>query len=109
MSTKINLVIDQGASFSANVTPIYANGTAINLVGANAAGQIRRWYTSSNSTSFDITVDSLGGKLTLSLDPTVTAGLDSGRYVYDVNLTDSSNTVIRVCEGIATVTPGVTH
>ena len=32
-----------------------------------------------------------------------------GRYVYDVELTNSSNTRSRLVEGIATITPEVTR
>ena len=47
------------------------------------------------------------GQVTLSLTATVTAGLASGRYVYDVELTTGS-TVSRVLEGLVTVSPEVT-
>jgi hypothetical protein len=32
-----------------------------------------------------------------------------GRYVYDVELTDTSNSISRIVEGIVTVTPQVTR
>ena len=48
-------------------------------------------------------------RVQLNLTSTQTAAITAGRYVYDVFLTDSSNTVTRVVEGIVTVTPRVSH
>ena len=49
------------------------------------------------------------GTITLSLTANQTSNLVYGRYVYDVDVTDASNTVTRVLEGIVTVTPSVTR
>ena len=54
-----------------------------------------------------MTADS--GQLALSLTDTVTAAMDSGRYVYDVLLTDGSGDKTRVLEGQAVLTPGVSR
>ena len=45
----------------------------------------------------------------MTLADTVTAGMTSGRYVYDVLLTDSSGDKTRVLEGQAVLTPGVSR
>ena len=45
----------------------------------------------------------------MTLADTVTAGMDSGRYVYDVLITDSSGDKTRILEGQATVTPSVSR
>jgi len=37
-----------------------------------------------------------------------TAALSPGRYVYDVELKSSSNSISRILEGLVTVTPEVT-
>lgn len=71
-------------------------------------GSVRRWYTSSNSVSFAASIPQPNnGIVTLSLNAATTAGLSYGRYVYDVNAIDQSNTVTRLIEGILTVTPAV--
>ena len=54
-----------------------------------------------------MTADS--GQLTLSLTDVVTAAMSSGRYVYDVLLTDGSGDKTRVLEGQAILTPGVSR
>jgi hypothetical protein len=38
-----------------------------------------------------------------------TANLKPGRYVYDLEIEDEANTVTRVIQGIAVVTPQVTR
>jgi hypothetical protein len=44
----------------------------------------------------------------MSLASANTANIAAGRYVYDVAIKDSANTVTRVLEGIVNVLPRVT-
>jgi hypothetical protein len=44
----------------------------------------------------------------LSLNSANTANIAAGRYVYDVVIKDSANTVTRVLEGIVNILPSVT-
>ena len=48
-------------------------------------------------------------QITISLTDTQTAALESGRYVYDLVITDASGSKTRVVEGIATVSPSVSR
>jgi hypothetical protein len=45
----------------------------------------------------------------LSMNAATTGSITAGRYVYDVESVDASGTVIRLVEGIVTVTPQVTR
>lgn len=108
MATKSNIVIDQGATFSTDLTLTDENGDALNLVGYTATSQMRKWYTSSNSVSFTTSTNTATGTVTLSLTDTQTSALTAGRYVYDVEISDGS-TISRIVEGIVTVTPNVTR
>ena len=111
MSTKANLTIDQGTTFSVDLNLTDENGDVLALSGYTANSQLRRWYTSANtSATFGTSINTLSGVITLSLSANQSANLTYGRYVYDVELTEtSSNTVTRIIEGIATVTPQVTR
>ena len=104
-----NLTMDQGASFSTEIT-VYQNDSIVDLAGYSVAAQIRKSYSSSSSTSFTTAINSTtsSGKLTLSLTPTQTAALE-GRYVYDVEITASDSTVTRPIQGTVTVRPNVTR
>lgn len=108
MATKSNIVIDQGATFSTDLTLTDENGDALNLVGYTANSQLRKWYTSSNSVAFSTSSNTDTGVVTLSLTANQTAALTAGRYVYDVEISDGT-TISRIVEGIVTVTPNVTR
>lgn len=109
MATKANIVIDQGTTFSTVITLADENGDSINLTGYSANSQIRKHYSSSNSQSFSVSLGGAQGTVTLSLTSTQTSNLVAGRYVYDVEVTSSSNVISRIVEGIVTVTPEVTR
>lgn len=108
MATKANLVIDQGATFSTDLSLTDESGDALQLSGYTANSQLRKWYTSANAVAFSTSINVDSGVISLSLTANQTANLASGRYVYDVEITDGS-TVSRVVEGIVTITPNVTR
>jgi len=110
MGTKVNLVVDQGATFQTTINLTDDNGDLVDLTGYQGASQVRKHYTSSSaSANISVTLGDANGTITLSMSANATANLIAGRYVYDVELTDPSNTVSRVIEGIITVTPQVTR
>ena len=108
MASKTHLVIDQGTTFSTDLNLTDDNGDPLNLNNYQANSLIKKWYTSSNSVAFTTAINATAGIITLYLDANTTANLYPGRYVYDVDLTDSSGAVSRVVEGYVTVTPSVT-
>ena len=109
MATKANLVIDQGATFSADLSLTDENGDGLYLSGFTANSQIRKWYSSSNAAAtFTTSINVDSSVITLSLTANQTSNLVAGRYVYDVEINDGSE-VSRIVEGIVTVTPQVTR
>jgi hypothetical protein len=109
MATKANLVIDQGTTYTTDLNLTDENGDPLVLSGYTANSQIRKHYTSSNSVAFSVSINAAAGVITLSLSANQTANMTSGRYVYDVELADASNSISRIVEGIVTVTPQVTR
>ena len=110
MAAIANLTIDQGATFSSDVTVKDANGNAFDLTGYTAAAKLAKGFASTRTrTDFTTTIaaDATSGVVTLSLTAAQTAALDAERYVYDLEIT-SGATVTRVIEGIITVRPQVT-
>lgn len=107
MAQKLNIVIDQGTSFYTTFNVNDDAGNPIDLTGYIGSSQLRKHYTSSNATPFTVTMDS-SGTVQLSMTSNVTSSLTAGRYVYDVEVYDGSNTS-RLVEGIVTVTPQVTR
>ena len=109
MAVKVNLIVDQGSSFSASVTVQDTTESTIDLTGFTGASQLRKHFSSANSTAFTVTLGGIEGTVALSMNAATTNSLVAGRYVYDVELTSSSNVVSRVVEGIVTITPSVTR
>jgi hypothetical protein len=110
MAARVDMVIDQGTTFSTVVTVTNDNGDVVNLTGYTANAQIRAHHTSSSITkTFAIANGGTNGQLTLSLNYANTAAITSGRYVYDVEVTSGSDVRSRVVEGIVTVNANVTR
>lgn len=109
MSAKANIVVDQGTTFTTYLELTDDDGDIINLTGYTANGAIKRWYTSSNSVYFTVSIPQPNtGYLYVSLAANTTAAMCPGRYVYDIKTIDSANNYTRVVEGILTITPQVT-
>ena len=112
MAIIANLYIDQGTDYTITVDVTTGAGEVLNLTGYTAAAQMRKTYKSSSITAtFTTAVSEAAGQVTLSLTDTQTAGIASGRYVYDMTITDDSTPAVttRVVEGQAVITPGVTR
>lgn len=110
MAAIANLTIDQGATFSSDVTVKDAQGNAFNLTGYTAAAKLAKGFASTRTRTnmtTSIATDATTGVVTLSLTATETSALDAERYVYDLEIT-SGAAVTRVIEGIITVRPQVT-
>jgi len=110
MAAKANIVVDQGTTFTTYLALTDSNNNPLDLTGSTALGEIRKWYTSSNSVSFNITIPQPNtGYIYISLDANTTAAMTDGRYVYDIKTIDYANNVSRVVEGILTITPQVSQ
>lgn len=104
------LFLEKGADFTTTITLNDVNGNAYNLTNFTAKSQVRKsYYSSSPTAEFIITINSPAtGVINMSLNSANTSNIAPGRYVYDVVIKDSANTVTRVLEGIVNVTPQVT-
>jgi len=107
MATKANISIDQGASFVTDILLTDDAGNPLNLSAYTAQAQMKVNYSSADSISFTTNLST--GQVTLSLNAATTATLTRPRYIYDVLLIDSANTVTRVVEGVVYVDPSVTQ
>ena len=112
MAAIANLTIDQGATFSSDVTVKDANGNAFDLTGYTAEAKMAKGYNSTRTrTTMTTTInaDPTTGIVTLSLTATETAALDAlARYVYDLEVVSGGGAVTRVIEGIINIRPNVT-
>lgn len=107
MAKRVNLIIDQGSTFSTTFELIDDFDEPLNVGDYTARGQLRKHYAANSSTSFTCQLNT--GELNISLTSAQTANLEPQRYVYDVEMVDTvANSVTRIVEGFITVTPEVT-
>ena len=101
----VNLEVDQGATFEKVITAKNTAGGNVTISSGTTAAKMRQsTYSGNNIYSFTTSVS--GSNTTLSMTATITANIAGGRYVYDVEYTQSDETTIeRLCEGIVTVSP----
>ncbi len=110
MAQTLNLFLDQGTTFSANITVLDRTGSPKNLSGFTARSQFRRSYEAANSISFTATIPvSTDGIVRLQLSPSTSSNAKAGRYFYDVEIENSANVVERVAQGILVIDPEVTR
>lgn len=109
MATYSELTIEQGATFTANVTLIDSLNQYVNLANYTANSQMRKSYAATTAYNFTITtLNSANGTLMISMSAANTANIKAGRYVYDLIIQDNSSKT-RAVEGIVTVLPSVTR
>lgn len=111
MASYSNISADQGADFQTSLELEDSNGDRVDLSDYVVYGQIRRTYKSATAEDFQVTiVDAANGAILIELSSTQTAGMKSGRYVYDVYATDESiNKTLKLLEGIFELVPSVTQ
>ena len=106
-----DIVIDQGSDFSIQIA-LSEDGSALPIATHTARAQLRPSPTSGTKTAtFTCTItNASGGTLTMQLGNSITAGIASGKYYYDLELVNTQNsTVPRLLQGVARVTPEVTR
>jgi hypothetical protein len=108
MAQKVNIVIDQGTTFSTSYTFTNDNDDPIDFTTYTGASQMRKSYSSTTFQAFTVGLNS-NGVITLGMSANTTSAITAGRYLYDLEVTDSTGVKSRLVEGIVTVTPEITR
>lgn len=109
MAVTSNLLIEQGATFTITINYNDDLGNPNDLTSYTAQSKMRRSFYSSNATSLTASITNpANGEIVLSMTAANTANLRPGRYVYDLEVSNATQT-LRVIEGIITVLPEVTR
>lgn len=109
MAVTSNLLIEQGATFAITINYNDDLGNPNDLSNYTAQSKMRRSYYSTTATSLTANIaNPANGEIILSMSAANTANLRPGRYVYDLEVSNATQT-LRVIEGIITVLPEVTR
>ena len=105
-----NFILEQGATFARTLT-VKENNSAMDLTGYSVASKMRSTHDSGTVVgTFTCTISNAsGGVITMALTASVTAAIEEGIYVYDLEITSGSGTVTRLLQGEVTVNPEVTR
>lgn len=106
--------IDKGSDIAIEIHLTDENGNPKDLANFTAAAKLKKNFTAVNSVDFNSVVitPAEDGIVSISLTNQQTGELQTGRYVYDVEISfidsDQNTIVERVLEGRVQVTPSVT-
>ncbi len=105
-----NITIEAYADFD-RTFQIKSGASALDITGYSFAASLReRAQNTTSAADFTCsTVSNTDGKFRLQLSDSVTAGLKSGDYQYDVVMTDAGGSKSRILQGLATITAGMTR
>lgn len=106
MAIKANIVIDQGSSFETVIEISDENDVPIDVANSSFTAVARKHYTSSTVYNFNVTVVDTSS-IKIAMTSSATALIPAGRYLYDCESTDPEGNVVRLVEGIVTITPRV--
>lgn len=110
-----NITIEQGSTFTLNLTWKDSSGAAINITGYTARMQVRKSVDAASTTlsltsgAGDITLGGAAGTISITVSAASTASIASGNYVYDLELVSGAGVVTRLLQGAVTVSPEVTR
>lgn len=97
------LIIDKGTDFETEFTLFNPDNSAASLAGLTTTyAKIRKYPSSPSYESFTANVTTSTGVIKLSLNPTQTSRLASGRNYFDVVLA-MNNKLVKVIKGTAIV------
>lgn len=112
MAAYVELYVDQGTTFNnvINLADDILNAN-VNISGYSVRSQLRRSYYSANAAA-NITctiTNAAQGEITMSMSAGTTANIRPGRYLFDLETTDTQGKISRILEGIITIAPRVTR
>ena len=105
-----NLTVEQGVDLSLQVTVQDSTGATYSLAGSSAAAQIRDTYNGSLLAAFSVvTATGTTGVLALSMSAVTASSLPLSGGKWDLLLTTSAGTKVRLLNGSVTVSGEVTE
>lgn len=117
MSTELNITVDQGATYTKNISWRDSSNTPYNLSSYTARMQIRRTYADNDKKSpllsltntSGITLGSSGSNVIITITSTQTESIPAGTYYYDLELISTSQVVTKLLRGKVIILAEVTR
>lgn len=116
MPATYNIEVPKGEDWSITLTwyTSTTKTTTQDLTGWSAEMQVRERHSSTAivttlSSTGEITLGSTAGTIVLSIASSVSNAIDTGRKVYDLEMTDTGGDITRLLEGDIDFTPNVTR
>jgi hypothetical protein len=106
-----NILIQQGSSYSQQLTIKQPDGTPVDLTGATVRSQVRERYDDASpivSFTTAIDADPTTGIFTLSLTDAQTAAFSFTKALYDIEIVYSDASVDRILQGNVILSKEVT-
>jgi len=107
MAQEVLLSVDQGSNLSIEITVTDSNGDLWDLSTYTIESKFAKNPYTNTVYSFAGT-GAANGLLNLTMNAETSASVPSGRYVYDIEITSTSNTTTRVQEGLIYFNPNIT-
>lgn len=113
-STLVDLETEQGSDLRYSIVYKESTGTPVNITGATAKMQVRKWGSDSNASiqltqANGLTLGTTDGVVAIQIPGAATAKLPAGTYRYDLILTTSAGIVDNIMYGKFIVAQGVTR
>ncbi len=110
---ELDIIIEQGATFSQSIVYNDSAGAPINLSSVTTVrGQIRQTYKSETSYAFTLAVtNAAAGAISWTMPAATTALIEpyNTQWFYDIEVVYDTGIVERILKGRATISPEVTR
>lgn len=104
-----NIIVDQHADF-ARTFQIKSAGSVVDLTGYTFEASMREKIQSATAYDFDVIVqDAAQGLITMRMTDVLTGTVPAGSYVYDLVMIKDNGDRVRLLQGKADVSGGVTR
>jgi hypothetical protein len=109
MTTRANLYVDQGTSFSVTLDLTTGDGDAVNLSDQTFFCGVKKLYSSSTLFTANVSINASAplNDITLTIQSDQTRDLEPGKYQYDVLMLNNGS-VSKLLEGLIFIIPTVT-
>jgi hypothetical protein len=108
MSSRANIYIDQGADFRVSLELFDADNDELDVDNYNIFATMRKLYSTTKITDFDVEKGPDGNDVTLVLPDEITVNLKPGKYQYDVLMEKPTGEISKIAEGLAIVVGTIT-